>query len=245
MRDYPPKEKQTTTPKLVPITSALIKHMPSAMHVYRIAPADVLDIAVWQHPELSLPEKNSGGSENLPSRHGAAGREGYLVNANGDIYFPLVKNIHVYGKTVDQIRTEIAARLRRYIKNPEVTVRVADFRSRKVYVLGEVKNPRIIPVNDQPLSITDAILMAGGMDTSAADPEHVYVIRGRPDQPDVFWLNARTPDALLLAEQFRLKPGDVLFVSSAPAARWNRIINQLLPTIQTIWYTKAIIDTGS
>ncbi len=101
-----------------------------------------------------------------------------------------------------------------------------------------------VPITDQPLSITDAISLSGGINPNSADPEHIYVIRGNIYRPTIYWLNAKTPDGLLLAEHFILRPGDILYVSSAPATRWNRVLNQLLPTIQTVWYTKAIVDSN-
>jgi polysaccharide biosynthesis/export protein len=68
----------------------------------------------------------------------------------------------------------------------------------------------------------------------------VYVIRGNLTHPTIYWLDAKTPDALLLAEHFNLQSGDVLYVSSAVATRWNRVLNQLLPALQTVWYVRSI-----
>lgn len=234
----------TMTPILVPITPTLIANQKISKYVYRIAPADILNINVWQHPEFTPRELQITQAKELPSTQGAAGQEGYLVNTNGFIYFPLVGNVKVSDKTVDEVRQILTMKLRRYIKNPSLNVRVVDFRGRKIYVLGEVMKPSFIPLNDQPLSITDAISMTGGFDPSAADPSHIYVIRGDIYHPYVYWLNAKSPESLLVAEHFHLKPGDILFVSSAAATRWNRVLNQLLPTIQTVWYTKAIINNN-
>jgi len=231
-------------PNLISITPELISNQKIAKYVYSVAPADVLNISIWQHPEFSSPMLHATQVSGLPSVQGSAGQEGFLVNSDGYIYFPLIGNFLVAGKSIDVVRKQLTKKLTRYIKNPELNVRVVDFRGRKVYVLGEVKKPGFIPLNDQPLSITDAIVLTGGLDSSAADPSHIYVIRGKFTKPDVYWLNAKTPDALLLAEHFNLQPGDILFVSSAPATRWNRVINQLLPTIQTVWYTKAIVDSS-
>ncbi len=230
---------------LIPITTDLIAHQDQEKYIYHVAPSDILNITVWQHPEFSSQELQLNQLTNLPSTQGAAGQTGYLVNPNGYIYFPLIGNIHVANKTVDEIRSEMTIKLRKYIKNPQINVRVVDFRSRKVYVLGEVNKPGFVPINDQPLSITDAIVLTGGLDPNAADPSHIYIIRGNIYRPYVYWLNAKTPETLLLAEHFNLKSGDILFISSAPATRWNRVLNQLLPTIQTIWYTKAIIDSNN
>ena len=234
---------ETFKPVLIPITAALISAQPYSPYVYLVAPADILNITVWQHPEFSTREVLVNQLTDMPTTQGAAGREGYLVNPDGYIYFPLVGKVFVAGKTVDEIRLVITKRLKRYVRRPELNVRIADFRGRKVYVLGEVKKPGFIPLSDQPLTITGALSLMGGIDQTAADPGHIYIIRGNIHSPNVFWLNAKTPEGLLLGEHFNLNPGDILFVSSAPATQWNRVLNQLLPTIQTVWYTQSIINS--
>lgn len=229
-------------PVLIPITPRLLAQEHVGKYVYRIAPADVLNIIIWQHPEFTPRELSVTQLTGLPSTQGAAGKEGYLVNASGYIYFPLLGHVKVVGKTTDQLRSLLTKHLKKYLKHPELNVRVVDYRGRKVYIFGEIMKSGFVPITDQPLSITDAISLSGGLNPNSADPEHIYVIRGAIHRPIVYWLNARTPDGFLLAQHFILKPGDILYVSSAPAARWNRVINQLLPTIQTIWYTKSIIE---
>lgn len=165
------------------------------------------------------------------------------MNSQGNIYFPLLGYVKVANKTVDTIRFDITQRLKEYVKNPQVEVRVADYRGQKVYVLGEVAKPGLVPINDQPVTITDALTLAGSIDPNSSDPAHIYVIRGDLTHPKIYWLDARKPDALLLAEHFSLQPHDVLYVSTAMATRWNRVLNQLLPTLQTVWYTKTITNS--
>lgn len=241
---YSRAPKFNIKPVLIPITPSLVANYDVAKYVYRIAPADILNITIWKHPEFSPRELYAYQLSGLPSTQGAAGREGYLVNSKGYIYFPLIGDILVAGKTIDQVRIDMTHRLRKYLKHPELNVRVVDFRGQKVYIFGEIMKPGFVPITDQPLSITDAISLSGGIDPNAADPEHIYIIRGDIYKPNIYWLNAKTPDGLLLAEHFILRPGDILYISSAPATRWNRVLNQLLPTIQTVWYTKAIIDSN-
>lgn len=231
-------------PKLILITPHVLTKQRIRTYLYKVAPSDVLNITVWEHPEFSLPQMPSNATALLPGSQGAAGQLGYLVNARGKIYFPLVGYITVAGHTVDKIRKDISDRLKKYIPNPQVNVRVADFRGRKIYVVGEVKKPGLVPLNDQILTIADALALTGGIDQNYGDPKHIYVIRGTVANPVIYWLNAKTPDKLLLAENFNLHPKDVLYVSSAPATRWNRMLNQLLPTLQTVWYTKAITTTS-
>ena len=238
MRKYVSPDRVKVSPTLIPISPSLIADQRISTYFYHVAPADVLHITVWQHPEFLI--EVATGISNTPGVQGAAGLPGYLINASGDIYFPLIGYIHVAGKTVDQIRTDITKRLKKYVPNPQVNVRVADFRGQKVYVLGEVEKTGFLPITDQTLTLADALSLSGWLKPDTANPRYIYIIRGDYARPQIFWLDARTPDRLLLAERFSLQPRDVLYVSSAPAARWNRALNQLLPTIQAIWYTQAI-----
>ena len=239
MRTYNAPGGVEVRPTLIPITPSLIADQKISTYDYRVARADVLHITVWQHPEFSI--ESPAAISNTPGTQGAAGLPGYLVNAKGDLYFPMIGYIHVEHKTVDHIREDISQRLKKYVPNPQVNVRVADFRGHKIYVLGEVEKVGFLPLTDQRLSLADALSLSGWLDPDTADPRYIYIIRGNFTHPRIYWLNAQTPDKLLLAEHFSMQPKDVLYVSSAPAARWNRSLNQLLPTIQAIWYTQAVV----
>lgn len=243
MHQYVAQEKVQINPTLIPITPVLISDQRVSTYFYHVAPADVLHITVWEHPEFLMETSISGGSL-APSLQGAAGLPGYLVNANGQIYFPLIGYIAVADKTMDEIRLEITKRLKKFVPNPQVNVRVSDFRGQKIYVLGEVSKSGFLPITDQKLTIADALALSGWLNADSADPRNIFVIRGDYTQPRIFWLDAKTPDRLLLAEHFSMQPRDILYVSSAPATRWNRVLNQLLPTVQTIWYTQAIVNSS-
>lgn len=231
-------------PIIIPITPSLIADQKVSTYHYRVAPSDVLYINVWQHPEFDLVERITPALATTAGVQGAAGQYGYLVNANGQIYFPLIGYVTVGGKTIESIHAIITNRLKKYVPNPQINVRVADYRGRKVYVLGEVGKTGIVPITDQVLTIADALAFSGGISPDSADPRHIYVIRGKIEEPLIFWLDAKTPEKMLLAERFSLQPRDILFVSSAPATRWNRALNQILPTVQTVWYTQAIVKNS-
>ena len=238
------KERIEVNPSFIPITPTLIADQKVSLYHYRIAPADVLSINVWQHPEFSFLEVPMTDLSIAAGVQGAAGRHGYLVNVDGQIYFPLVGYVHVAGLTIEQIQKIVTDKLKEYVPNPQINVRVADYRGQKVYVMGEVKQPGFVPITDQVLSIADALALSGGMNQETADTKFVYIIRGNIQTPEIFWLNAKTPDKMLLAENFSLQPKDIIFVSSAPATRWNRVLNQLLPTVQTVWFTQAIVKNS-
>lgn len=105
----------------------------------------------------------------------------------------------------------------------------------KVFVLGEVKKPSSKVMAKGRMSLAEAIGDSEGFDQTSANTGEVYVVRGRPDAPQVFKLDASSADALLLAVHFQLEPLDVVFVSPTKLTSWNRVMTQILPTLQGIW----------
>ena len=144
----------------------------SASEIYHLGPQDVLRIFVWGNPDLT-PVINTATATNVASS--PAGR---TINESGNIFFPLVGEIHAAGLTVSEFRVILTQKLSKYIKDPQIDVDVAGFRSQKVFISGEVKAPGIIPITDQPLRITDAIGLAGGL-TSEADLYSLVLTRGK------------------------------------------------------------------
>jgi polysaccharide export outer membrane protein len=109
-------------------------------------------------------------------------------------------------------------------------INVPERRVKKVFVLGEVAKPvsQVMPVG--PLSLSEAIADAGGLNPLSANASQVYVFRKGPDRTvDVFQLDAASPGMLVLADQFPLQPRDVVFVDAAHVTRFYRVVSQVLP----------------
>lgn len=142
---------------------------------YVIGPGDVLNIVVWDHPELNLPvTQNAGG----PDGSGASSvTTGYTVDADGNLQFAYVGTVHVAGLTDAQARARLAKRLGEYVRAPQLALRVQAYRSKRVHLDGEVRAPGLQIVTDVPMTLTEAIDRAGGF-TAAADRSSVAVTRG-------------------------------------------------------------------
>ncbi len=312
------KEKESLA-----LAQSKIKSVPApelASYKYKIGVGDVISVTVWDHPELTIP---AGGFRSAEST-------GYLVGPDGTFYFPYAASVHAVGRTVDELRTELSQRLAKYIERPQVDVRVAGFRSQRVYVTGEVgAKPNtatggvvqsgILPITDVPLTALEAINQAGGptaeadlrrvvltrdgkthmldlqgyyetgmidrnwvlragdlvyvpdrsynkvfvmgevrqpaslqmvkarmtlsealgetkgLDPTTANSSKIYVIRNAQERPEIYRLEGSSADAMLLSNQFPLRPRDVVYVAATELTRWNRFIQQVLPTIQTLF----------
>ncbi|HEX7907949.1 MAG TPA: polysaccharide biosynthesis/export family protein [Paraburkholderia sp.] len=138
---------------------------------YRVGPGDVLQIVVWDHPELAAalgqPAANSKTTDAAP---------GFLIDEHGDVQFPYAGTVHVAGQDVATIQKELYKRLSKVYQKPEVTVRVASFRASQVYVEGEVRLPGAQSFNDVPMSLTNAIGLSGGFN-GTADRSRVDLVR--------------------------------------------------------------------
>lgn len=103
----------------------------------------------------------------------------------------------------------------------------------EAYVLGEVLRPQAITFKTTDLSLAQALGRAGGLEQTTAKGRAIYVIRGVHDLEQepaaIFQLDAKSPVAFVLADQFKVKPGDIVFVGAAGITRWSRFVTQLLP----------------
>lgn len=141
---------------------------------YIIGSGDVLNIIIWDHPELNLLAAASSSATDTASLSSVG--NGYNVSADGFIQFPLAGRLKLSGLTESQARDELSAKLRRYVKNPDITVRIQAYRSGRIYVEGEVRLPGLQAINDIPMTLPEAIGRAGGF-SAAADRSTVAITR--------------------------------------------------------------------
>jgi polysaccharide biosynthesis/export protein len=172
----------------------------SAMPEYRIGPGDVLTVVVWDHPELTNPT----GEFRDPV---SAGR---LVSADGTIIYPYAGVMPVAGKTVAEVAGELAGALARVIQNPQVDVRVAAFRSQRIQVTGEVRQPGLVTLDDTPKGVLEAINERGGLAENASRREALLVRGGHTHAIDISGLlSGAQPGG-----NPELRAGDVIHVPS-------------------------------
>ncbi|MNH79704.1 Polysaccharide biosynthesis/export protein [compost metagenome] len=192
------------TPKLIameratPLRESLPAELLKAPGEYLIGNNDVLYITVWDHPELTAP---SGAQQQIDAN-------GRLVRSDGTLYYPYIKEIQAAGKTIQQLRSDIAGRLSTFISDPQVDVAVLRFASQKVVVSGAVLKAGPQPISTNPLTVVEA-LGSAGIDPLNADLSGLLLTRnGRVYTLDLDALNQ--PDSEL--QKVYLRGGDQLYL---------------------------------
>jgi polysaccharide export outer membrane protein len=122
---------------------------------YRVGPGDVLKVNVWKHDELS---------------------QQVTIRPDGKFSLTLFGDIDAEGRTNDEISADIAKRATRYFQdNPPVSVQVAEVRSYKIYIIGEVNRGGEFTPNHQ-VTVLHGLALAGGF-TRFADSDHIIIVR--------------------------------------------------------------------
>lgn len=164
---------------------------PSASRGYALQPGDILEILVWKEEDLT---------------------KEVLIRPDGGISFPLAGDLVASGRTVDQLRTELIARLGRFIPDLDVTVLLKEVKGNKVYVIGQVNKPGEFVVNPQ-VDVMQALTMAGGV-TAFASLSDIFVLR-RTDSGEQTRFNfdfSAVTKGRDLQQNIMLQSGDVLVV---------------------------------
>ena len=196
-------DQKTIAPEEKPVPTEL--DLSDKDYDYTVGPGDVLQIIVWDHPELTIP---AGGER-------SSAESGNWVHNDGTIFYPYVGIIKVAGLRVTEIRDMVTNRLSKYIEDPQVDVSVAAFRNKKIYITGEVETPGLYPVTNVPTRLIDAIGEAGGL-TSEADWSSVVLTRNGNDYRlslrDIYQFGNT-------AQNILLQPNDVINVNPVTDAK--------------------------
>ncbi|CAG2156292.1 hypothetical protein LMG31506_05661 [Cupriavidus yeoncheonensis] len=187
-------EDPNSVPKVTPITPELVRAQKAAARPtnegveelfgtpqpYAIGAGDILSIVVWDHPELVFPTQtySIGAAYDIPNYSGAANVPGYVVSPAGTIQFPYAGVVKVVGKTPDQVRGELSVALKNVVTMPQLTVRVLAYRSKRIYLDGEVKVPGPQNIDDVPMTLVEALNRAGGVNVTTGDNSRVRISRG-------------------------------------------------------------------
>ena len=275
---------------------------------YTLSSGDILSIYLWAYPEIS-------GSNSDPNN-------GYQIDSQGYIQFPIIGRYKAAGKSLAQVNRELRGQLARYLKTPDVIVRVSSYQGQRYSVQGNIENGGVYHLTDQPISIYKAIGIAGGINAQQGDNSSItlirqgrsytlnsieleragyslhnlliqaddtiyvnarenqkvyvmgeagknhalamraegmslgdvlgeslginpftasrskiYVVRYQPNNQmtEIYNLNLTSLGDFGLANQFKMRSNDIVYVDATGLVRWQRIINQIVPFSNAIY----------
>lgn len=278
-------------------------------HQYALSSGDILSIYLWAYPEITPPTNTISNEEAIKSN-------GYQIDQSGYIQFPIIGRYKASGKTLSQVNQEIRNQLSRFLKTPDVIVRVLSYQGKRYSVQGNVMKGGQFSLNDQPTSVYTALGLAGGINTQLGDNtsitlvrqgqtyslnsiqlekagyslhnlliqpndtiyvnsrenqkiyvmgesgknqslamrdqgmslgdalgeslglnplsasrSKIYVVRSTPDLPmtEIYHLDLTSIADFGLANQFKMRSNDILYIDASGLARWQRVINQVIP----------------
>ena len=157
---------------------------------YSVNPGDVLEISVWKEEDL---QKQA------------------VVRPDGYFSFPLTGDIRAEGRTIEDVRREVASRVARFVPDPVVSVAIMEPRGSKVYVIGQVNRPGEFPIN-RFVDVVQALSMAGGT-TPFAQLDSIKILRREgATQIAIPFAYGDIAAGKRLQQNIVLKPGDTVLV---------------------------------
>jgi polysaccharide biosynthesis/export protein len=161
----------------------------SAKKLYRIGTEDVIRVAVWENPELTMD---------------------VTVRPDGKISLPLINEIHAMDLTPIELSDVITHNLKKYMKDPQVTVIVTQTNSQKIYLVGNVLRPGAYPLRHD-MTVLQALSLAGGF-TTFASPRELKIISGIGAKENIRKINYYKMIEDIELDSYMLKPGDTIVI---------------------------------
>jgi len=160
---------------------------------YLIQPNDRLSVLIYQYPELTPTDMNT---------------KGLLVNSRGYISLPLIHQVKVSGYSQSGAARMLESRYKKYLTDPSLNLEVVN---KRVYVLGEVKKPGVVQLENEYMTILQAIASSGGL-TDQAQRDSVFIVNQDGQRNMRMRKVDLTSFASLQSTNLMIKPNDIIYV---------------------------------
>lgn len=209
-------------------------------------PQDIISIAVFApDPETALPFNGSSSTiaedGTLSNSSSNAGTK-YFIDENGMIEFPILGSLKIADKSNIEVKKFLKEKLTAYIQNPSVSVQLQNF---KITVLGEVSNPGLLSIQNEQVTLIEAIGMAGDLGI-LGKRTNITVIRKENEKQVVHKVDLTSKD-IFNSPVYYLKQNDLVYVepngSKAKLSRtsnWPRVLTSVTSVLGIIISVIAI-----
>lgn len=198
-----------------PVANLNVPHEKDPTSIYRIGARDVLRIDVRKDPAISQPT-------------------GYTVTEEGNVLLPYIGPVNVADLTAADAEKKLNTLLAQYIRDPEAKVGIQDYRSKFVYVVGQVARPGRVIMRADMLTLQEAVFQAG-LPTPDAALQRTKVITPSYENPVVRQIDLT--DIIYkgrMAENILLKPGDYVYVPAKQSSNLTAAIADLIRPIDEV-----------
>jgi polysaccharide export outer membrane protein len=194
--------------------AAILSYINSFFATTRLGPEDVITVDVFDQPNYS--------------------RANITIPPNGRINYPVIGQVMIAGRTIEEIEKDITEKLSEYIREPKVTVQLVQVHSMKFMVVGDVASPGIYEMTRR-MSVNEALAKAGDV-TRYGDMKNISVLRMQAN-------GKATPIPVNLnevrrgkAQDIYLVPGDTIIV---PGNKFKTIDKVM--SVATLGYWMRVI----
>lgn len=185
---------------------------------YRIRKDDKITLSVWGQDDLSV-----GSVYGIYNSNEVYGKW-LLVDINGNIEIPKLGTTNVIGKTVPELKEEIKTKLKKWLVNPIVDLKVLN---KEIAILGEVRNPAVIQVDKDFNTLLELISKAGGLEMYA-NIKAVKILRQEGDNVRVTNIDL-TKMKDVPNQNIMLHPGDYVIIPSKKSKDFDKRISTVIP----------------
>ena len=192
--------------------------LPEGNYEYHIRKDDKITISIWGQDDLSV-----GSTYGIYNSNEVYGKW-LMVDSKGNIEIPKIGTVHVEKMTIIQLKDTIEGRFGEWIKNPVVDIKILN---REITVLGEVRDPQVIPVDKEQNTLMEMISRCKGFETYA-NVKNIKVMRQVGE--DVYVANIDlTENGDYLRKNINLYPGDVVVIPSKKNKEFDRRVSIIIP----------------
>ena len=157
-------------------------------------------------------------------------KQGLLVDSKGCVTLPHIGSVRLKGLTISQAIQKLTKLYKKYIKNPYVTVELLN---QRVFVLGEVKKPTVVPITNETITIFEVLAKSGGL-TDFANRKNIKILRNINGKYRLTSVDLTNYLSLSLPQNIILKRNDVVYVPPRSIKAVNVGIREVKPILDII-----------
>ncbi len=180
---------------------------------YKIIPHDRISLIVYEHPDLST---------TTPAM--ATQDRGMLVDSEGVVSLPLLEDVHIAGLTQKEAAKKIEDGYDNYLNYSKVRV---DVLNKRAYVIGEVQRPGEFPLENEQLTLLQAIAQAGDF-TETANRQQILIIRSKQNGAETLMIDLTDTNSIVHAN-LMIKPNDIVYILPTSLKAINTNISSISP----------------